>query len=228
MRAVFTTRKYNMGFPAPGRKRLGFFRKQAYKKIGLTYSRLVCPSQVHGDTVFIAGPEDRGRGVYTRSNAIPRTDALITNQRHLPLAILTADCLPVFIFDNDKKAIAVVHAGWKGLHQQIIAKTIRRMCQVFKVSPEDLIIAIGPGIRPCCYEVGKDFLTYFKAGISRKGSKIYFDLAQAAGSQMKDAGVRADHIYDSHICTSCMNSEFFSYRREGEAAGRSMAVMELQ
>lgn len=227
LKAAFTTRKYDMSFEHSDRGRIGFLRRQAYKKIGISAGRLICPFQVHSNLVVIVDEAHKGSGAYARSTALKETDAVITDKCRLPLAILTADCLPVFIFDYNKKVIAMVHAGWRGVHKKIIAKTILKMQQKFSSKPADLIIALGPAIRQCCYEVGKDFLKYFKNNISYRGTKLYFDLAGSAIDQISEAGVMDSHIYDTCICTSCRNDEFFSYRREGAAAGRSMSVIEI-
>lgn len=220
VRALFTTRKYDMSFEGKG-------RKNAYAKMRIAASQVICPSQVHEDSVFLADEEHGGRGAYERATAIKDTDALMTGVRVLPLAILTADCLPVFILDPEKRAIAMVHAGWKGVHQKIIAKTVRKMSENFLSEPSNLVVALGPAIRSCCYEVGKEFCSYFQGYTSFRNSKYFFDLAGAAIAQLKEAGLQEGHIYDSRICTACRNDEFFSFRKEAQRAGRSMSLMEL-
>ncbi len=189
-------------------------------------SKLVLPVQVHGDRVFCAdaralqaAPKAQGRQ--------PEADALITSCRELPLAIRTADCLPVFLFDTGNRAIAMIHAGWKGMHKTIISKTIKQMRQKFSTEPGDLIAVLGPAIRQCCYEVGEEFKGFFNGFVSSRDNRLYFDIASAAVSEFLKAGVDDGHIYDSAICTSCRNDEFFSFRREGQSAGRSFSVMEI-
>ena len=227
LKAVFTTRKYDMGFQQSLYGPRHLLRKQVYKKMGLRGARLVRPSQVHGDSVCVVNGQHKDRGAYHRSTVLQETDALITAERRLPLAILTADCLPIFLFDPNKRVIAMVHAGWRGVHKKIITKTVQKMSGSFKTSPSDLIVALGPALRTCCYEVGGEFRNLFPGAIYSRGKKLYFDIAAAATEQMLKCGIAAGHIYDSHICTSCLHSEFFSYRKEGLRAGRSMSVMEL-
>ena len=219
-RSLFTTRKYDMSFEGKG-------RKNAYANIKIKPGQLICPLQVHKDSIFLVDEEHGGRGAYERATAIQDTDALMTGVRALPLAILTADCLPVFILDPEKRAIAMIHAGWKGLHQKIIAKTVQKMTENFLSEPSHLVAALGPAIRSCCYEVGKEFCTYFQGDTSSRNSKYFFDLAGAAVAQLKEGGLRGSHIYDSRICTACRNDEFFSFRKEADRAGRSMSFMEL-
>ena len=200
-RAVFTTREKDPDF----------------HKMGISGSKLVQPAQVHEDSVFCA----------CKAGAAGEVDALITNYRHLPLAIRTADCLPVFLFDTSHRAIAMIHAGWKGVRKNIILKTIKQMKIKFSTVPSDLIAALGPAIRPCCYEVGYEFRWYFGGFVLPRGNKLYFDIVSAAVNELLGAGVKNGHICDSAICTSCRNDEFFSFRREGLMAGRSLSVMEI-
>ncbi len=201
MRAVFTTREKDVNF----------------YKMGISGSKLVQPTQVHGDAVFCA----------CKLGLAGEADALITNYRHLPLAIRTADCLPVFLFDTGRRAIAMIHAGWKGMHKKIISKTIKQMEIKFLTASHELIAVLGPAIRPCCYEVDTEFRGYFGGFVSSRDNRLYFDIVAAAVSELLEAGVNDGHIYDSAICTSCRNDEFFSFRREGLMAGRSLSVIEL-
>lgn len=225
-RALFTTRRFDMAFEPVGRGRR-FLRKDAYQKIGLDASGLVCPLQVHGDSIRIVEHRDRGKGAYERFTAIQETDALMTNQPHLPIAILTADCLPVFMADTNKKAACLVHAGWKGVHKKIVVKALRQMVETFQTALSDLMVVLGPALRPCCYEVGREFAEFFPEAIVLRGDRLYFDIAAAVVGQLLKCGVKDDQVYDTHLCTSCLNQEFFSYRREGEDAGRSMSVLEI-
>ncbi|HAJ57746.1 MAG TPA: peptidoglycan editing factor PgeF [Candidatus Omnitrophica bacterium] len=227
VRAVFTSRKYDMGFKrlAPGN---AGGRKEAYLKLGINWKRLACPLQVHGDNVFVAQEKHNGSGVFGRSGAIADTDAIVTLEAGLPLAILTADCLPVFILDPHNHCIALVHAGWRGVYQRLIGNTIAKMGKVCGSAPEHLLVALGPAIRQCCYEVGKDFTEKFRPEVLKhSGGKLYFDSADEACRQMTELGIRRENICDSRICTSCANDEFFSFRREGQKAGRSMSVMQI-
>ena len=201
LKAVFTTRNYDL-------------RKD---KIGASGTGLVRPVQVHGDSVFCA----------VKPGIIKDTDAVITNKKGLPLTIKTADCLPVFLFDTVNRAAAMVHAGWRGMHKKIISKTIQQMSDKFSSRLADMAVALGPAIRQCCYEVGKEFEGHFPGFVSMRDSRPYFDIVSAAVNELSENGVASEHIYDSGICTSCANDEFFSYRREGKSAGRSTSIIEI-
>lgn len=220
-RAIFSTRKYDMAFGAAD-------RRAAFKASGISGRRLVTPSQIHADRVVLVREAQAGRGAYGRGNAIPGTDALITRAHFLPLGVLTADCLPLFIADTEKRAIAVVHAGWKSLRLRIVAKVLQRIFGRFGSAPGDIIAAIGPCIRPCCYKVGHAFIRRFPGHARVRDAGVYLDLVSAAAAQLVQMGIPAGHVADSRICTSCMHEEFFSYRREGASAGRSMSVLEIR
>jgi len=207
-----------MGFRDSRRGRPGTSRKKAYETFGISGRDIVCPSQVHSDTVAVVAGGHRGRGAYRRATALRETDGLITAEKNVPLAVLTADCLPLFLVDPERRVMALVHAGWRGMRKKIIARAIKIMEEDFSTDPADLLVALGPSLRRCCYEVGGEFRTYFSGDVYPQGSKFYFDLAGAAFGQLSESG----------ICTSCMNHEFFSYRREGAGAGRSMSLMELK
>jgi YfiH family protein len=122
---------------------------------------------------------------------------------------------------------AVVHVGWRGAHKKIIAKTLDKMTKKFSVESKDVMSVLGPSIRSCCYEVGQEFLGHFPNGVRERQGRLYFDIIAEADRQLASLGVRPDRIYDSGICTCCAKNEFYSYRREGASAGRSMAVAEI-
>lgn len=227
-RVFFTTRTYDMGFKDKGEKG-GFHpeRKKAYKEMDIHWKNLACSSQVHGSNVYLVRGARKGRGVYSRVSAIPETDALITALRHAPLAVLTADCLPVFLLDISRRAIGLAHAGWRGVWQGILTNTLRSMKRNFKTRPCDVVAVLGPSIQACCYEVGREFLRYFPRSVQKRGKRIFFDIKQESRQQLEAAGVNSGRIYDSRLCTCCLKDEFFSYRRQGAVAGRSMAIIEL-
>ena len=100
------------------------------------------------------------------------------------------------------------------------------MQKKFNLEPRDLKVGLGPAIRACCYEVGKEF-EEFGLGLIKKDNRYFIDLIGANKRQILDTGVRQANIYDCGICTSCQSNEFFSYRKEKEACGRMIAVAML-
>jgi hypothetical protein len=122
-----------------------------------TRLQLVTQRQFHSDIVrrFDAVPPEALRG-----------DATITRARSLLLAVLTADCLPILLADTRQRAVAAIHAGWRGTVKRIAAKTLGRMQLEFGTRPRDVVAALGPGIARCCYEVGIEVVQAFHAQFS--------------------------------------------------------------
>lgn len=203
-------------------------RQEFLQFIGIDYKTLVCANQVHGSAVREVSLHDKGKGALSKDTAIPDTDALITNVRRLPLAVFTADCLSILLYDPVQKAIGLVHAGWRGSKDNIALKTIQLMREKFQVRAENLLVGFGPALRNCCYEVGREFKDYFPEGLSERGNRMYFDLSSTNKKQLLEAGVKEENISDSGICTSCRNDKYFSYRKEADSSGRIMSVIMLR
>ncbi|HLD70224.1 MAG TPA: peptidoglycan editing factor PgeF, partial [Candidatus Omnitrophota bacterium] len=178
--------------------------------------------QVHGDHVLIATAQD-----LQNQEATPEADGIVTNIPGVPIAVRTADCLPVFIFDPKKNCIGVAHAGWRGSEKQIAVKAVKLMKEYWACASEDLQIAFGPAIRSCCYEVGPEFKTFFPAEILERNNKLFLDLIAVNRNQLLRYGIEAENIFDSEVCTCC-DAANFSYRREGKAAGRHISVIVLK
>src|SRR5208282_1518595 len=201
--------------------------------------------QIHSDVIhlFSAAPAHACKG-----------DASVTNRPGLLLAVQTADCVPILLVDPKKRAVAAIHAGWRGTLARITQKAVGRMQLEFGSKPAHLLAAIGPSIGPCCYEVAADFVTKFTAQFAdatdyfdepRSGEEpnplqwlnmsppghqpppkgVHLDLRKANRSQLFAAGLRAQNIFVSDLCTACRTDLFFSYRREGSLSGRLLSVI---
>ena len=153
-------------------------------------------------------------------------DALITNSPNRYLGIQTADCLPIFIVDQKRRVIAAVHAGREGTALHITAKVIEKMKEEFGCSSEGLLIAIGPSIGSCCYEIDeKVFHSEWKPfSVSKGDGKWMVDLAQINIAQMKIEGIEEEQISWFDLCTCCHSDLFFSYRGEGQT-GRQLSFI---
>ena len=203
-------------------------RRNFLDSLGIDYRDLVCAKQIHSACLRYAVEEDRGRGAFSYDDAIADTDALVTDRMNLPLAVFTADCLSVFLYDPLTPAIGLVHAGWRGTKENITSKAMQLMQKQFNSKLSGLYVGFGPCIRDCCYEVGKEFKDFFSWGLIERNKRYYLDLIGINKKQVLDLGISQNNIFDSGICTSCCNSEFFSYRREGEACGRIISVAMLK
>lgn len=156
-------------------------------------------------------------------------DALITDEAGKSIGIRTADCVPILLLDCRTRAIAAVHAGWRGTAGELVKKTIEQMQRDFGTAAADVYAAMGPCIRGCCYEVGPDVATrfahWFPEWELQEESRKKVDLAEANRRQMEGAGIRSTRIFDCELCTACQSGQFFSFRREPENAGRMTAAI---
>jgi polyphenol oxidase len=150
-------------------------------------------------------------------------DALITNHPGLAVSVRTADCYPILLADPRNRAIAAVHAGWRGTAAQIVIRTLEKMKSEFGTEPADVSAAIGPGIGVCCYEVGEDVSRQFGFAI-----RTHLDLMSENRKQLEEAGVSPQNIQALDVCTFCDAERFFSYRREKEKAGRMTSFIMLR
>lgn len=225
---AFSKKPYNMslvyGDTADSLKN----RQKFLRELGIDCRDLVCAQQVHKSRVRHVEETDRGKGALFYETALPETDALITDKPNLPLAVFTADCLSVFLYDPKTPAVGLVHAGWRSARGSIVSKALKVMKERFETSPQDLMAGFGPAIGSCCYEVKKEFKEFFPEDIIEKNKRYYLDLAAVNKKQLLRAGVKKANIFDSDICTSCRKEEFFSYRREGSSCGRMMSVIVLK
>lgn len=159
-------------------------------------------------------------------------DYLITNQPDIGLGVLTADCVPLVLYDTKNHALAVVHAGWRGAVSRIVPKTIEHMHRDFSTQPKDLQLFIGPSAKLCCYEVQADFVqhidsTFYNHVMITKYGRWYFDTIKLIELQMKQMGI-AEITTDKNFnfCTMC-DERFFSHRRQHINAGRQITIARL-
>lgn len=189
-------------------------------------------NQVHGNTVLVLKSKTPER---------PDADAIVTALEDAPIGVLTADCLPILLFDPVKKAIGAVHAGWKGTVLGISIKAIEAMALNFGSNPKDIRAAFGPFIGPCCYTIKKDVAEEFRQGWKALGSPgstqsfiiqededYWLNLGRANIQQLLKAGVREPNLSMERLCTSCSTSLFFSYRKADGNTGRQLSFIMLK
>ena len=187
-------------------------RIRVSEKYDFSIKNLIFMDQVHGDKVIMIE--------HAMDNRMANYDALITNERKIPLMVMVADCIPILFYDPVKKAIGVAHAGRNGTFLRIAQKTITKMQEAYGSDVKDIMIALGPSIQSCCYAVGKDLADIatknFGEGFIMKKEEEYFLNLQALNHrQLLDMGIQEEHIEISSTCTAC-DTNYFSYRREGE------------
>ena len=155
-----------------------------------------------------------------RAGNLGQGDALTERTPSAVVAVRTADCIPILLADARNRAVAVVHAGWRGTVAEIAARAVEAMAREFGTRPEDLHAAIGPGIGKCCYEVGPEVAAHFGAA-----GRANIDLAEANRRQLEACGIPAARLYVAGLCTQCLAEEFHSFRRDRENAGRNYSFV---
>ena len=191
--------------------------------------RFVVANQTHSANITIIS-EPQEIGWNSVEDAIENCDALITDQKNIMLTILTADCVPILLFDPITNVIAVVHAGWKGTQQEIVLKTVQKMQKEFNANPKNIVAGIAPSIGECCYEVDWNVAQHFdniKNAYTQKEDKYQLDLPHINHHQLLKAGLQSEHIELSNICTACNVQNYFSYRKEQGCSGRFMSMIGL-
>ena len=188
---------------------------------GLPADGFAFARQVHGADV----------ATVTKSGFAGAVDILMTDRPGLPLAIFTADCLPIIVFDPRERRLAVAHAGWRGTVEAAARVAVDALVRA-GARAEDLLAAIGPSIGSCCYEVDAPVIERLSAAFPRqwqtwvtaKGrGKWMLDLWNANEDQLVAAGVTDARIDNPKLCTACRGDLFFSYRR-GRGEGRLVAI----
>ncbi len=191
---------------------------------GVDPRHLVCAHQVHGITISPVDDRDRGRGACEPETALPHADGLMTNVPGLPLAILVADCVPVYTLDPKVGAIALVHAGRRGTRDNIGGAAVASMRRQYESNPSDMHAVIGPCIGKTVYEVSPEIAEDWRhAGLPGEGR--FLDLARANENQLIAAGIPPGHIANSRLCT-LTDPRFYSYRA-GDKTARNMALLML-
>jgi len=221
----------NLGFAAGDREKdVAANRERAWKAAKLPRPPFI-PRQVHGNEVVVLD----GGNLDALCAAAPEADAVVTKLRGVPLAVLTADCVPVIIVDRRTPALGVVHAGWRGTVLNVTWKAALAMMEAFGSDPADMSAAIGPCISGDCYEVGVEIREAFVKGLPYgadvvrpcRGGKWLADLREANRRQLLDARVPVGAVSVCPWCTHCENGMFFSARRAGGPTGRMAAVAML-
>ncbi|GEM_PF-242212 len=225
--AAFSAKRENFSFRHGKHSEVLISRRNFLNSLGLDFKDLVCLKQIHSSNVVYADLKERGRGADSYESAIAGADAVFTDKKNLPIAIFIADCLAIYFFDFKKNIIGLAHAGWRPSAAKISIELIRALKARMNSKPADLLVGFSPGIRPCCYEIGPDVAKYFKHSVIKRRGKLFLDLIAENKQQILSQGVKEKNIFDSRVCTSCSNESFFSFREEGQKAGRAMAVMAL-
>ncbi len=200
-------------------------REKIFRKLNLNgKGKIYSAKQVHGSRILNINKDLN----LNEDNIQEEADCLITDLRNVPLMVMGADCNLILIADTKKKVIAAVHAGWRGTLQEIVANVVLYMAGKYKSKNKDIMVAFGPSIRKCCYEVDSFIIKKFtekfgfKNFFEQRGNNLFLDLAEVNRIQLEGAGIDKNNIYDCDECTFC-NHSFYSYRRSS-ITGRQAAI----
>jgi polyphenol oxidase len=234
VRHGFSTRTSDAGLLSLGpmtgdqREKISENRRRFLAAIGLPEAPLATLAQIHSDRVEVFSETD------TDFASRREGDAIITSRQGPSIAVQVADCFPVLVTDPESGVVAAVHSGWRGTASRILFGTLQEVFQRFKCHPARLLVAIGPGIRTCCMQVGPEVALALENAFQGDGivipqlgvqEKFLADLPRALAIQCWDAGIPPSRVFDLGACTRCRPDEFFSYRAEGKDGGRMMAVI---
>lgn len=197
--------------------------------LGIESSRIITCDQEHGDNVVILDhPPETSL----------KADAIIATNSGLYPAIKTADCLPILIIDPTVKIAAAVHAGWRGAVLRILRKVILILSEEYQCEKDNLIVALGPAIGSCCYEVDQIVLEPLFSAIpwamkftkppdtafKHSSGKRHLDLVAINHHELVRLGIPSRNIHSAQICTSCSKDMHYSFRRDGKSSGRGLAI----
>jgi YfiH family protein len=190
-------------------------RERMAASLGLSPHRVVIGRQVHGAELALHTAPQRPAPFPEPGEEIPEVDGHATAEPGLALLVFVADCLPVAL--SGPGGVAMLHCGWRGLAAGIVARGAAAVGATEA--------AIGPGIGPCCYEVGDEVLSAFSDLGEGVAAGRMLDLAEVARRQLRAAGV--ERIESAGLCTSCEEELFFSHRRDSGRSGRQAGLVWL-
>lgn len=228
----------NLGYSAPRDTADAWaMRRRWSAAIGVDSERLASAGQIHGADAVQVRADQAGRGARPGSGRVGLADALHTDEPGVALLSLHADCLPLLLVDPALPAVAAVHAGWRGTVADVAGAAVRAMAAAYGSSPEALFAFLGPAIGPCCYKVGADVAGAWRAraGDAASGALApsverdhwMLDLAGANSLLLARAGLMANNVEKSSVCTRCAGGAWFSHRGQGATTGRFGAIIAL-
>jgi len=201
-------------------------RRLALEALGRTSESVFDVWQVHSAEVILAAAP--------RGDApLQQADAMLTDRAEVTLMMRFADCVPILLFDPERRAIGIVHAGWKGTLLKAPAAAVKAMVERYGCHPADIVAGLGPSIGPCHYAVGPEVVAQTRAAfpsveelLLRVNGGHHLDLWAANARALREVGV--EQLETSRLCTACRTDEFFSHRGEKGKTGRFGALIALR
>ena len=191
-------------------------RDEFISKLELEHSIFKFPEQTHSNNVKIVN----------ESNIYVDTDGVISTSSKFGLGILIADCAPIFLYNVNTNHFGLIHSGWRGSANKITSIALNKLIEKGS-NPSDVKAVIGPSIGKCCFEIGKEVSELFDTRYIEPevGSKFRLDLKALLQNQLISNGLMEKNLMIDSRCTFCEKNKFFSYRRDGQSAGRMLAIM---
>lgn len=202
-------------------------RVQTAQRLGVSLQDWVVPAQVHGTGLAWVDERKKGLGAFGLEDALSDCDGLLTRAASVVLAAFFADCAPVYFLDPEERVLALVHAGWRGALQGIIANTLAAFRER-GIEAGRLQVALGPAICAGCYPVGVELATALQSLAPWGGPHLrdgHFDLRGFLVADLRRQGVLDAHLTPGAWCTSCNPRLFFSHRRDRGNSGRMGAFL---
>jgi len=202
--------------------------------VGADVDKIAMSNQVHGDAVRCVTAADIKHDLYDPEGY--EVDGLVTDIPGLSLVIFGADCLPILLYDPQRRVVAAVHAGWRGTALSIAARGVEKMT-AYGCDPAHILAAIGPGISKCCFETHEDVPNEMTAALGPgavhfmevvEGGKFKVDLKGLNGMILERAGLDPNHIEISPDCTACLHDKYWSHRYTKGERGGQIALIALQ
>ena len=241
---LFTTNHWTLGQrTTSGDDRAAW--DQVAHAVDLTFGTLHRPRQVHGRAVVLPTSQTR----------VTPGDIIVTSDPLVGVAVQSADCVPLLFVDPTTRAVCAAHAGWRGLAAGVPLAAVQALKKNFGCRASDLLVALGPSIGACCYEVGRDVRDAYAAAFAAsdlerwfsdapktiahnppmpnlrsegRPEHWFFDGWRSVRDQLEAAGVPATRIFSADLCTASHPGVFCSYRRDGTPTGRMAAVIKSQ
>ena len=190
-------------------------RVEFAKILNLNYRNIVIPRQVHSNNISIC----------TKTRNIINSDGIITNNKDLVLSIQVADCIPIYLYDDQNQSFGLVHAGWRGVTVGIIENSIEKMKKLDAKSI-NIKALLGPSIRQCCFEIGPEVGKLFDNKYQEIGkrNRTHLDIQNAVIDKLINMNIPYKNINDIRECTCC-SDQYHSYRKDGNKDGRMIAMM---
>ena len=177
---------------------------------------LVYMEQIHGNKI---------KNV-EKADFLKETDGLITKRKDLYLIVRTADCAPIFLYNEPSGTVAALHCGWRGTIKNILEKAVQKMEKEYNINPSEVVVSIGPSLRKCCFEIGTEIIGEFGSNyIEKRKDKYYLKFIDLIISKLVSQGINRKHIEVVGQCTRCNQDRFYSYRATKGQTGRMLNII---